>query len=79
MSIPKLDELRKLSAQDVIERYDSLAPNTRVGTDFWIAELNRRYLERKTNTMVTLTKWIMGFTAIVTIATLVNVAVIVFR
>ena len=70
-----LAELRALSDDEVVERYDKQARTTVVGLNFWMEELNRRYQQRQTDSMLRLTKWITLMTVIVTIATLVNVGI----
>ena len=69
---PSLTELRALSESEIIERYDQLAAQTVVGTAFYLDELRARGLERSTRMMTRLTQWIFALTAVVTLATLVQ-------
>ena len=68
-----LRELRSLSDDEIVKRYDEQAKTTAVGTGYFEDELNRRFQERQTNAMLRLTKWIGCMTFVVTVATLVNV------
>ena len=69
---PSLTELRALSEDEIIERYNQLATQTVVGTAFYLDELRARDLERSTRMMTRLTQWIFALTAVVTLATLVQ-------
>ena len=68
-----LHELRKLPDDEVVRRYDAEAKTTVVGTQYYQDELNRRYQERQTVSMLRFTRWITVMTGVVTVATIVNV------
>ena len=70
-----LSELRKLTDDELVEKYDCQATSTVVGTQYFMDELNRRYQERQTNATLRITKWFAGMTIIITVATLVNLGV----
>ena len=71
-----LSELRNLPDDELVKRHDEQARTTQVGTDYFLNELNRRYQQRQTDSMVRLTKLVTYFTGIVTFATIVNVVLI---
>ena len=70
-----LSELRALTDEEVIRRYDQQAQSTLVGLQHWADELNRRYQERQTNSMLAFTEKINRMTLVITVATIVNVAI----
>ena len=72
-----LSELRNLTDDELVEKYDHQAKSTVVGTQYFIDELNRRYQERQTTAMLRFTKWITAMTIVITIATLSNVGLTV--
>ena len=72
-----LSDLRNLSDDELVKRHDDQAKTTVVGTQYYQDELNRRSQDRQTKAMLRLTKWIVAMTAVVTVATVVNVAIAV--
>ena len=70
-----LAELRGLTDDEVVRRYDQQAQRTQVGLQHWSDELNRRYQERQTDSMLGFTKWITRMTIVITVATLSNVVI----
>ena len=76
---PKFSELKKLNDAQLRERYDALAVNTVVGTSFYREEIARRDRENDAREMRYLTKLITWMTFIVTVATVFNVVVVIFR
>lgn len=68
-------ELRSLSDEDVIAQHDARAGFTDMGPDYYMWELYRRDQERQTSEMLRLTDKITIMTAVITIATLINVAI----
>ena len=68
-------ELRALSDDELIRRYDSLAGSTVVGTQHYLDELNRRDQVRQTEAMHGLTKWITRMTVVITIAAILSVGI----
>lgn len=53
-------ELRKLTIDELVTRYDQIAKNTVLGLDFYRQEIWRRDQEKQTRTMVILT-WVIAF------------------
>ena len=72
-----LAELRALPDDELVRRYDNQASGTLVGLNYWMDELNRRYHERQTDAMLRFTRGVTHMTAVITIATLVNVGIAV--
>jgi hypothetical protein len=70
-----LRELRALPDDELVRRHDHAAATTVVGVDYYLAELARRDQDRQTQAMVRYTLWIAVMTAVVTVATIVNVVV----
>ncbi|WP_390912329.1 hypothetical protein [Pseudosulfitobacter sp. SM2401] len=66
MMLPKYTELKSMTEKDLIEKLSSMEINVQVGVNFIYDELRAR----KANRQNTLIVWL---TAIVTIATLLNV------
>ena len=71
-----LHDLQKLTDDEVVKRHDEQAKTTVVGTQYFLDELNRRYQERQTTTMLRLTKCITFMTLAVTAATITNVVLV---
>jgi len=63
-------ELRSLSDEELIEQHDKLAESTMVGVNYYLAEIERRRIDRQQRQMLRLT-WV------VTVLTVVNVAAVV--
>ena len=72
-----LSDLRSLTDDELVERHDSQAKTTVVGTQYFLDELNRRYQERQTKAMLRFTKWITVMTVVITSATVINLGVAV--
>ncbi|MDE2900033.1 MAG: hypothetical protein OXN15_03285 [Chloroflexota bacterium] len=70
-----LEELQKLSLEELVRRHDEQAKTTVVGVDYFLNEINRRSQQHQTDAMVRLTKWIAGMTVVITVATIANVIV----
>ncbi len=84
-----LAELRAMPDDELVRRYDSMPGRSAFGTNFYLAEIRSREMaretaamlglsrstERHTTTMLRLTWWIAGLTAVVTLATIVNVVI----
>ncbi len=68
-----LQELKKFSDDELIERHNRAVKNTEFLGDFYLRVLNWRFQERHTKQIQCLTWAIAGMTAIVTIATIINV------
>lgn len=78
MISPSYSELRQMSGDELVARYDALAANTQVGISFIRDELWRREVARQADRMEELTRRIYWFTVVVTLATIVNVFVAVW-
>ena len=64
--------LRELPDDELVRLHDRHAKSTVVGTRHYLDELNRRYQERQTASILRFTKWITLMTVVITFATLVN-------
>ncbi len=67
-------ELRVLSDEELIERHDRHASSVQVATAHYLNELHRRDQRRVSETIIKLTRWITAMTAVITVATIINVA-----
>ncbi len=74
MSLP-YKELQKLSDEELIELYDKCAKNTVVGLSYYENEIVRRQNEKSNNIMVKCTVAITIMTAIMLLATIINVVI----
>ena len=70
-----LSDLRNLTEDELVERHDIQARTTVVGTQYFLDELNRRYQERQTKSMMRFTKWITIMTVVITSAMLINLGI----
>ncbi len=68
-----IEELRSLTAKEIIKRHDQRAGNTVVGTQHYLNELARRDAVRQGERMERLTKSINRLTWVVTGATIIGV------
>ena len=68
-------ELKNLSEDELIAEHDDLAGHTDVGLNFYLEELRYRHHARVASKLEGFTKWILWLTVVVTLATVVNVAV----
>jgi hypothetical protein len=65
-------ELRSLSDDELIEQHDKLAASTQVGTRFYLAELERRQVDRQNRLMIGLTVAIFSLTVVNVVALFVG-------
>ncbi|MEC4183307.1 hypothetical protein VJ918_00615 [Adlercreutzia sp. R21] len=72
-------ELRKISDEELIDQHDKEAKYTVVGTSYYLEELARRDSQRVNDSMLRCTKWITVMTAVMLLATVVNVFLALFR
>lgn len=72
-----IEELRALAEKELIEKHDNLAKNTQVGTNHYLQELYRRDQARVASEMLKYTRWITCMTVIVTVTTIINLAVLI--
>jgi hypothetical protein len=75
--IPRCSELRSLSDEELIHRYDKAAEHTIVGTGFYRDELFRREQERQANQMLAFTRQVRSMTVIIVCLTLVTTGLVV--
>jgi len=68
-----LKDLRALPYDELIERHDDQAQSTQVDVNHYLSEIARRDQEKKTNRMLSFTRWITIMTVAIMIFTLVNV------
>jgi len=68
-----IEELKKLSDDELIRKHDEEAKNTVVGTQYYVDEIRYREQAKLTSVMLRLTVAIFVLTGIVTVATLYNV------
>lgn len=76
-NIPTLRELRDMPEEELVQAYDARARRSIGGPDFYLAEIRAREAARQTGEMVRLTRLMTFLTAVVTIATLVNVGLLI--
>lgn len=75
---PTFSNLQNLSDDDLKKAYDRAAGLTQVGTQFYLDELNRRSQARETRAILRYTCWVTAMTAVITVATLVQLAIAIF-
>jgi hypothetical protein len=74
MSIsPSIAKLKQMSDEQLIEQHDLLAPNTGVGTQFYLDELNRRSQDRQTFAILRSTKIIERLTWVLMVLTVASI------
>lgn len=67
-------ELRAMSDDELIEQHDTLAGTTQVGTGFYLAELERRQVDRQARQMLRLTWVVTGLTVVNVVAVMASLA-----
>ena len=75
---PSWVDLQKMSDEDLITEHDRAAKNTVLGTRSYLDELRYRNQARVSAQVERFTRWIFWMTLVVTGATVINVAVLVF-
>ena len=75
MSTHKWADLKNLSDDELIAEYDVRAKHTGVGTQFYADELRYREQSRVAGKLEKFTRQIFWLTVVVTLATVVNIAV----
>ncbi len=73
MNLPSLAELKALSDEDLVVKFDEHAQSTIVGTSFLIEEIRFRQMASINSSMLSLTRWVVFLTVVVTVATIANV------
>lgn len=74
--IPRYSELRALSDEELISRYDKAAENSVVGTGFYRDELFRREQERQVQQMIRFTKQLRNMTIAIVFLTVANIVLV---
>ena len=70
-----LKDLRSISRDELIERYDNLVPSTSVGVNYYLEELHRRDLDDQGQRMLELTQDMRDLTDTIKKLTIFNVVV----
>ena len=73
----KLAALKALTDDELIAEHDELVGNTGVGTRYYLDELRYREQSRVASSVERFTKWIWRLTFVVTLATVINLAVVI--
>lgn len=71
--------LQRMTEDELINEHDKHAKSTVVGISYYLDELARRESGKVNKTMLLCTKWITAMTAVMLLATLVNVAVAILK
>jgi hypothetical protein len=79
MGVPKIAELRRMSDDGLIAGHDQIADLTQPGVSYYLDELARRGQLRQADKMLGYTRRISWMTLVVTVATIVNVAIAFLR
>jgi hypothetical protein len=79
MNAPSLAELRAMSDQELVRMHDDTKKKQHVGIEYFREELARRDRDRQTRAMLRYTRWITVMTVVMTIATIINVLLALFR
>lgn len=69
-------ELRALSDEELIKKHDQHAPSVQVATKHYLEELHRRDQGRVSEAILKLTRRITVMTAVITLATIINVTLL---
>ena len=72
-------ELRAKSVSELVAEHDKIAPTSISSVSFFLTEISRKDQEKQTDRMLNYTKWIFGFTIVMTIATIVNLIIFISR
>lgn len=73
------EQLCQMEDNELIKQHDEKAEFTVVGINYFLEELARRDAQRVNNSMLKCTKWITIMTAVMLLATLVNVILAIIR
>ena len=71
------NDLLKLTDEELIKEHDRLSKHTAVGLNYYLEELRYRNLKRHSEIMLRYTNQVKFMTIIITVATIVNVAVLI--
>ena len=72
-------ELKRLTDDQLIAAYDVAIERTIVGAEYYLEELRNRSQARVAVAVEKFTRWIFGLTLVVTLATIINVVVALWR
>lgn len=72
-----IEQLRKLTDDEVIALHDTVAAHTQVGVQFYLDEINRREQNKLTDLMVKYTKQMLWLTIFVAALTVINVIAVI--
>ena len=72
-----IEQLRKLTDDEVIALHDTVATHTQVGVQFYLDEINRREQNKQTDLMVKYTRLMLWLTIFVAALTVVNVIAVI--
>jgi hypothetical protein len=72
-----IEQLRKLTDDEVIALHDTVAVHTQVGVQFYLDEVNRREQNKQTDLMVKFTKQILWLTIFIAVLTVINVIAVI--
>lgn len=72
-----IEQLRKLTDDEVIALHDTVAVHTQVGVQFYLDEINRREQNKQTDLMVKYTKQMLWLTIFVAALTVINVIAVI--
>jgi hypothetical protein len=67
-------DLQSLSDDELVEQYDKLAGSTQVGINYYLAELERRRVDRQSRQMLRLTWVVTGLTVVNVVAVIASLA-----
>jgi hypothetical protein len=67
----KIAELRAMSDDELVAFHDKEAPSATANINYFLGELDRREIRRRTDTMVRLTWAIFALTVVVAVSTVV--------
>lgn len=73
------EELKRLSIDDLKQKYDKLSSSTQVGLNFYREEIARRESEKLNLDMVKMTSQMRNMTIVISIMTLVNVIAVIMQ
>lgn len=72
---PRLSELRSMSDEELVRKYDGAAQHTVVGTAYYMDEIHRRQVERQNETMISLTRSINRLTWVIAGVTVIAILI----
>lgn len=70
-------QLRAMSDADLITNHDEVSKHTSVGLNYYLEEIYRRSQQRQADLMLRYARFMLIFTIVITVLTLLNVAIFV--